>query len=104
LGQIGRKWPRIPAAATFCPVDRRAGKPYPESLRDVCTHQAGTQSATGRIRPAHGKDPAAALDDVLADYLEWEQQDYREAVEGIRRGYADYKEGRTQPTREVFEE
>jgi predicted transcriptional regulator len=52
----------------------------------------------------HGQDPAAALDDVLADYLEWEQQDYQEAVEGIRRGYADYKTGRTQPIAEVFEE
>lgn len=52
----------------------------------------------------HGQDPAAALDDVLADYLEWEQQDYREAVEGIRQGYADYKAGRTRPAQEVFQE
>lgn len=52
----------------------------------------------------HGQDPAAALDEVLADALEWEQQDYREAVEGIRRGYADYKAGRTRPAAEVFEE
>ena len=52
----------------------------------------------------HGQDPAAALDEVLADYLEWEQQDYREAVEGIQRGYADYRAGRTRPGAEVFEE
>jgi predicted transcriptional regulator len=50
-----------------------------------------------------GQDPAAALDDVLADYLEWEQQDYREAVEGIRLGYADYQAGRTQPLAGVFD-
>ena len=31
-----------------------------------------------------GKSTADALDDVLADYLEWERQDYQEAVEGIR--------------------
>ena len=52
----------------------------------------------------HGQDPAVALDNVLAEALEWEQQDYREAVEGIRRGYADYQAGRTQPLAEVFQE
>jgi hypothetical protein len=26
----------------------------------------------------HGQDPAAALDDVLAAALEWEQQEYRD--------------------------
>lgn len=36
----------------------------------------------------HGQEPAAALDDVLADALQWERQDYQEAVEGIRQGYA----------------
>jgi len=45
----------------------------------------------------HGQDPAAALDDALAAYLEWDRQDYQEAVEGIRRGYADYEAGRTRP-------
>ncbi|MGA2713014.1 MAG: hypothetical protein ABSG41_07885 [Bryobacteraceae bacterium] len=52
----------------------------------------------------HGQDPATALDDVLADALEWEQQDYQEAVEGIRRGYADFKAGRTRSAEEAFEE
>ena len=28
----------------------------------------------------HGQDPATALDDVLATALEWERQDYQEAV------------------------
>ena len=42
-----------------------------------------------------GQDTAAALDDALATYLEWERQDFEEAVEGIRRGYADVKAGRT---------
>lgn len=37
---------------------------------------------------------ADVLDEVLADYLEWARQDYREAVEGIRRGYEDVA-GRT---------
>jgi len=52
----------------------------------------------------HGQDTAAALDEVLAASLEWERQDYREAVEGIRNGYADYKAGRVRPVEESFEE
>jgi predicted transcriptional regulator len=52
----------------------------------------------------HGQDPVTALDDVLATYLEWERQDYRDAVEGIREGYADFKAGRTEPADQVFEE
>jgi predicted transcriptional regulator len=52
----------------------------------------------------HGQDAAAALDEVLAAYLAWDEQDYSEAVEGIRQGYADLKAGRTQPADQVFEE
>jgi predicted transcriptional regulator len=52
----------------------------------------------------HGQDPAAAHDDALAAYLEWERQDYQEAVEGIRRGHEDVKAGRTHPADEVFED
>ncbi|HME32762.1 MAG TPA: hypothetical protein VKG65_08440 [Terriglobales bacterium] len=44
-----------------------------------------------------GQDPATALDDALAAYLEWERQDFAEAVEGIRHGYEDVKAGRTKP-------
>jgi predicted transcriptional regulator len=44
-----------------------------------------------------GQEPAAALDDALAAYLEWERQDFAEAVEGVRDGYADLKAGRTKP-------
>jgi PHD/YefM family antitoxin component YafN of YafNO toxin-antitoxin module len=50
------------------------------------------------------RDAAAALDEVLADALEWELQDYREAVEGIREGYADLKAGRMQSADDAFEE
>jgi hypothetical protein len=31
----------------------------------------------------HGQDTAAALDDVLANYLEWERQDYTETVDAV---------------------
>ena len=44
-----------------------------------------------------GQDTAAALDDVLATYLEWERQDFAETVEGIRHGDEDVKAGRTRP-------
>ena len=52
----------------------------------------------------HGQDTAAALDEALATYLDWEQQDYQEAVEGIRQGYAYIQAGRTRPAEEPFEE
>ena len=44
-----------------------------------------------------GKDTTAALDEALAEYLDWERQDYQEAVEGVRRGLEDVKAGRTEP-------
>lgn len=44
-----------------------------------------------------GKSTADALDDVLADYLEWDRQDYQEAVQGIRQGDEDVKAGRARP-------
>jgi predicted transcriptional regulator len=52
----------------------------------------------------HGQAPPDALDDVLADHLEWDDRDYRETVEAIRRGYAHYKAGRTRPLAEVFDD
>ena len=51
-----------------------------------------------------GKDTAEALDDALAEYLEWERRDYVEALEGIREGAADVKAGRTRPAEEFFKD
>jgi predicted transcriptional regulator len=51
-----------------------------------------------------GKTTADALDDVLADYLEWERQDHQEAVQAIRQGYEDVKTGRTRPAEEFLDE
>jgi len=50
----------------------------------------------------HGRAPEVALDEVLAAALEWERQDYLEAVEGIRQGYADLRAGKTRPVEESF--
>ncbi len=51
-----------------------------------------------------GRSTADALDDALADYLEWERQDYQEAVDGIRQGYEDVKAGRTEPAEQFLDE
>ena len=52
----------------------------------------------------HGQAPAATLDEVLADALAWERQEYVESVEAIREGYEDFLAGRSQPFEEAFEE
>lgn len=49
-----------------------------------------------------GQEPAAALDDALATYLEWERQDFAETAEGIRRGHEDVKAGNTRPAAEFL--
>ena len=49
-----------------------------------------------------GQDPADALDEALASYLEWERQDFAEAVEGIRHGDEDVKAGHTRPASEFL--
>src|SRR5438093_754775 len=41
-----------------------------------------------------GKTPADALDEALATYLEWEKQDFEDAVRGIQQGYDDVKAAR----------
>jgi len=51
-----------------------------------------------------GKNTADALDDALADYLEWERQDYQEAVEAVRKGHEDVKAGRSVPAGEFLDE
>ena len=51
-----------------------------------------------------GKSTADALDDVLADNLEWERQDYQEAVDAVRQGLDDVKSGRTKPAEQFFDE
>jgi hypothetical protein len=52
----------------------------------------------------HGEDPTTALDQIVADALAWERQDYQEAVEAIGRGYADLKAGRTRSLVDSFAE
>jgi predicted transcriptional regulator len=49
-----------------------------------------------------GQDAETALDEALATYLEWERQDFAQAVEGIRRGHEDVTANRTRPASEVL--
>jgi predicted transcriptional regulator len=51
-----------------------------------------------------GQDPVIVLDEALAAYLEWERQDFEEAVEGVRRGHEDVRAGRTRPAAEFLSE
>jgi wobble nucleotide-excising tRNase len=51
-----------------------------------------------------GKSTVDALDDVLAEYLEWERQDYQETVEAVREGVEDVKAGRTKPALQFLDE
>ena len=51
-----------------------------------------------------GKSTVDALDDALAEYLDWERQDYQEALEGIRQGHEDVKAGRTVPAGPFLDE
>jgi predicted DNA-binding protein len=43
----------------------------------------------------HGQGPAAALDEALAAYIEWERQDFEQAVKGIGPGQEDVRAART---------
>lgn len=51
-----------------------------------------------------GKDTASALDEALAEYLDWERRDYEEALEGVRRGLDDVRAGRTEPAETFLDE
>ena len=62
------------------------------------------QAQLDQYAQRHGQDPSVALDEVLATALEWEQRDFEEAVEGIRRGYASVKAGRSRPALEFLNE
>ena len=51
-----------------------------------------------------GRSAEAVAADMLADALEWEAEDRAEAIEGIRRGLADFVAGRYLPLEEVIAE
>jgi len=50
-----------------------------------------------------GKSTVDALDDALADYLEWER-DYQQAVDAVREGHEDVKAGRSLPAEQFLDD
>lgn len=51
----------------------------------------------------HGQDLAAALDDVLEQALDLDDEDYRETVAAVNEAYASVEAGRTRPASEFLE-
>jgi hypothetical protein len=51
-----------------------------------------------------GQAPADALDEVLADALAWERQEYDETVVAVTEAYESVKAGKTRPAEEFLEE
>ena len=84
-------------------VDRIPANLYPGKRMEV-NLSPECQTQLNDYAQRHGQDPAVALYDVLADALEWERQDYQEAVTGVRQGYLEFKAGRARPIEECFEE
>ena len=62
------------------------------------------QAELEKFASEHGQTIGEALDEAVAAFLEWQRQDFLEAVAGIRRGYEDVKAGRTRPAQEFFDE
>jgi hypothetical protein len=52
----------------------------------------------------HGKDLAAALDEALGSYLEWEREDSKETVSAVLEAYEDVKAGRTQSAEDFLKD
>lgn len=52
----------------------------------------------------HGQDAATALDEVLAEALERDRQEFEKSVAAIHQGYADVNSGRTRPASDFLEE
>jgi predicted transcriptional regulator len=71
---------------------------------DVIPIKPERKSQLEEYAQRHGQDAAAALDNVLAEYLEWERQDYAESAAAIHRGNEDVKAGRTRPAAEFLKE
>jgi len=74
----------------------------PEAAMDMIPLKPERKAQLEEYAKRRGQDPAAALDDAVATYLEWERQDFAEAVEGIRQGHEDVRAGRTRPATEFL--
>ena len=79
-------------------------KANPRTVIEMISLTPERQAQLEEYAQRRGQDPAAVLDEALAAYLEWERQDFEEAVQGIRQGYEDVKAGRTRSAVEFLTE
>ena len=84
-------------------VDIEVAKLYLENMQSLPI-KSDRLAELEEFARRRGKSTADALDDALAEYLEWESHDYQEALEGIRDGLEDVKAGRTTPADEFFDD
>jgi predicted transcriptional regulator len=69
---------------------------------DMIPLKPGRKAQLEEYAKRRGQEPAAAFDEAFAAYLEWERQDFAEAVEGVGSGYKDLRAGRTGPATEFL--
>lgn len=96
-------WEKASFGGMSVVVDRQEANPYFWDM-DMVALTPERKAQLDDYAQRHGQDAATALDEVVAAYLEWEEQDYREAVKGIRAGYEDFLAGRFRLVDEAFGE
>jgi hypothetical protein len=84
-------------------IDRSRGNHYPWGM-DVIPIRPERKAQLEEYAQRHGQDLAAALDDVLAEFLELDRREFEESVTAIGRGYEDVKAGRTRSAAEFLED
>jgi len=83
-------------------MKQESGSTEAETAMDMIPLKPERKAQLEEYAKRLGQDPASALDDALAAYLEWERQDFAEAVEGVRRGHEDVNARRTKPASEFL--
>lgn len=51
-----------------------------------------------------GKEAASYVQELVEESLEWREQDFVEALDGVQRGLADSEAGRVKPLSQVIED
>ena len=73
-------------ASSHRAVDRSHTAPYLWSM-DAVSLTPERKAQLDDYAKRHGQDATSALDDLLAEALEWDQQEFEKSVTAIRRGY-----------------
>jgi predicted transcriptional regulator len=75
-----------------------------KSMAIVITLTPEEEAKLHRKAARQGKDVAIVAAELLASALEWEAQDYEEAIAGIQGGLDDFEAGRSRSFDEFAEE